>query len=72
MALATIIIGGILLVGGLLGQMFGTRHLSPTSKADRRASKVIATVGSVVIACWIVAFVVAHVMHMHMLVLGGR
>lgn len=61
----TLIIGGIVLAIGLFGQFFGIRRRTPTHPDDRRTGKIVLTIGSTVVGLWLVAFSVAHLLHLH-------
>jgi hypothetical protein len=63
-ALFTVIFGGIILIIGLLGQIFGIRKGRSTHPEDRRMGKLVFTVGSVVVALWVVAFVAVRLLHL--------
>ncbi len=65
MAWLTLIVGGVILLIGLLGQRFATWHENPTHPADRRVGKIVLTIGSTVVGLWLVAFSVVHLLHMH-------
>jgi hypothetical protein len=62
-ALFTVIFGGIILVIGLLGQIFGIRKGRSAHPEDRRMGKVVFTVGSIVVALWIVTFITVRLLH---------
>ena len=62
-ALFTVIFGGIILIIGLLGQIFGLRKRRSTHPEDRRMGRLVFTVGSVVVGLWIIAFVTARLLH---------
>jgi hypothetical protein len=62
-ALFTVIIGGIILIVGLLGQIFGIRKGRSSHPEDRRMGKIVFTVGSIVVALWIVTFVTVRLLH---------
>ncbi|MBV8437967.1 MAG: hypothetical protein JOY95_10690 [Silvibacterium sp.] len=62
-ALFTVIFGGIILIVGILGQIFGIRKGRSLHPEDRRMGKVAFTVGSIVVALWIVTFVTVHLLH---------
>ena len=62
-ALFTVIFGGIILVVGLLGQIFGIRKGRSVHPEDRRIGRVVFTVGSIVVALWIVTFVTVRLLH---------
>jgi hypothetical protein len=64
MAWFTVIFGGIILIVGLLGQIFGIRKGKSVHPEDRRMGKLVFTVGSVVVALWIVAFVTVRLLHL--------
>jgi hypothetical protein len=62
-ALFTVIFGGIILIIGLLGQIFGIRKGRSLHPEDRRMGRVVFTVGSIVVALWIVTFVTVRLLH---------
>jgi hypothetical protein len=62
-ALFTVIFGGIILIIGLLGQVFGIRKGRSVHPEDRRMGKIVFTVGSIVVALWIVTFVTVRLLH---------
>jgi hypothetical protein len=64
MALFTVIFGGIILIIGLLGQIFGIRKGRSAQPEDRRIGKLVFTIGSVVVGLWIVAFVATRLLHL--------
>jgi hypothetical protein len=57
MALFTVIFGGIILVIGLLGQIFGIRKGRSVHPEDKRMGRLVFTIGSVVVALWLITFV---------------
>jgi hypothetical protein len=59
----TVIFGGIILVIGILGQIFGIRKGRSIHPEDRRMGKVAFTVGSIVVALWIVTFITVRLLH---------
>lgn len=65
MAWFTLVLGALLMVVGLGGQIFGIHKSSTLAPHDRPARKWVITVGSLVIGLWIVAFSAAHVLHYH-------
>jgi hypothetical protein len=65
MAWFTLVLGALLMVIGIGGQIFGVRKTSTLAPHDRPARKWVITVGSLVIGLWIVAFSAAHVLHYH-------
>ncbi|MGB9030014.1 MAG: hypothetical protein WCC27_07835 [Acidobacteriaceae bacterium] len=65
MAWTTLILGALLLVIGIGGQIFGMRRTSTLAPGDRRIRNVIFTVGSLVIGLWVVAFSAARFLHHH-------
>lgn len=65
MAWFTLITGGIILIIGLLGQIFGTRRGNPTHPDDKRVGKLVVTIGSAVVGLWMVAFSAAHLLQLH-------
>ena len=62
-ALFTVIFGGIILIVGLLGQIFGIRKGRSIHPEDRRMGRVVLTVGSIVVALWLVTFVTVRLLH---------
>ena len=65
MAWFTLIFGGVILIVGLLGQMFGIRRRNPVHPDDRRVGKIVVSIGSAVVGLWIVAISAAHLLHTH-------
>lgn len=65
MAWFTLIFGGAILLIGLLGQVFGIRRGLPAHPEDRRARKLVVTIGSMVVGLWLVAFSAARLLHLH-------
>lgn len=67
MAWLTLVIGGIGLVVGLIGQIFFIRRykLPPAHPHDKLIAKIVVTIGSTVVAAWLVIFSVAHLMRLH-------
>ena len=65
MAWLTLIIGGAVLLAGLLGQCFGIRRGNPLHPGDKRAGKIIISVGSAVVGLWLMTFSLAHLLHAH-------
>jgi len=65
MAWLTLLIGGVVLIIGLLGQFFGIRRGQPAHPEDRRVGKLVITIGSTVVGLWLVAFSVAHLLQLH-------
>jgi len=63
MAWFTVIFGGIILIVGLLGQIFGIRKSKSSHPEDRRFGKLVFTIGSVVVGLWVVAFVASRLLH---------
>lgn len=64
MAYLTLIIGGVILVIGVLGQFFGLRRGPRMHPEDKHRAKVVASIGSAVVVLWIIFFAVSHLMHM--------
>jgi hypothetical protein len=62
-ALFTVIFGGVILIVGLLGQIFGIRKGKSIHPEDRRMGRVVFTVGSIVVALWIITFVTVRLLH---------
>ena len=62
-ALFTVIVGGIILIVGILGQIFGIRKGRSIHPEDRRIGRVAFTVGSIVVALWIVTFITVRLLH---------
>jgi hypothetical protein len=62
-ALFTVIFGGIILIVGLLGQIFGIRKGRSLHPEDRRMGRIVFTVGSIVVALWLVTFVTVRLLH---------
>lgn len=65
MAWLTLIIGGVILLIGLFGQMFGTRRGNPTHPDDKRVGRIVISIGSAVVGLWLVAFSAVHLLHLH-------
>jgi len=63
MAWFTVIFGGIILIVGLLGQIFGLQKGRSTHPEDKRMGRLVFTIGSVVVFLWIVAFTTARLLH---------
>jgi hypothetical protein len=63
MAWFTLIFGGLILIIGLLGQIFGIRRVRSGHPEDKRIGKLVFTIGSVVVGLWIVAFTAARLLH---------
>jgi hypothetical protein len=63
----TLIIGGSVLVAGLCGQCFGIRlgKSNPAHPDDKHIAKIVITIGSTVVAAWIVIFSAVHLLHLH-------
>lgn len=64
MAYLTLIIGGVILVIGVLGQFFGLRRGPRMNPEDKQRAKLVFTIGSAVVALWIVFFAVSHLMRL--------
>jgi len=60
----TLIIGGVILCIGILGQFFGVRRGPKLHPEDKRRAKLVLTIGSTVVALWVVFFAVAHLMRL--------
>jgi hypothetical protein len=63
MAWFTVIFGGIILLVGILGQFFGIRKGMSTHPEDLRLGRLVFTVGSIVVALWLVTFFVVRLLH---------
>lgn len=63
MAWFTVIFGGVILIIGLLGQIFGLRKGRSTHPEDRRFGRVVFTIGSIVVFLWLVAFTTTRILH---------
>jgi hypothetical protein len=61
----TLLIGGIILVAGLIGQFFFLRRGHPAHPADRRMGRIVITIGSTVVGLWVLFFSLAHLMRLH-------
>ena len=61
----TLIIGGLVLIVGLYGQFFAIRRGAPAHPEDKRAGRLILTIGSTVVGLWLVAFSVVHLLRLH-------
>jgi hypothetical protein len=59
----TLALGIVLMAIGLGGQIFGVRKSSSLAHHDRPVRKWVLTVGSLVVALWVVAFSAAHYLH---------
>lgn len=64
MAYLTLIIGGAILVIGVLGQFFGLRRGPRLHPDDKKRAKLVLTIGSTMVALWVIFFAVAHLMHL--------
>ncbi|GGH13128.1 hypothetical protein [Silvibacterium dinghuense] len=65
MAWMTLIIGGIILLAGLVGQYVFLRHRDPRHPHDRQARRLVVTIGSAVVGLWLVAFSAVQLLHLH-------
>jgi hypothetical protein len=65
MAWFTLIFGGVILLIGLFGQVFGIRHKPATHPQDRTAGRLVITIGSAVVGLWLVAFSAVRLLHLH-------
>jgi len=65
MAWLTLVIGGIILLIGLIGQFFGIRRGRPAHPEDKRVGRLVITIGSTVVGLWLVAFSVAYLLKGH-------
>ncbi len=65
MAWFTLIFGGVILLIGLSGQIFGIRRGNPSHPHDRQARRLVMTIGSAVVGLWLVAFSAARLLHLH-------
>lgn len=65
MAWFTLLFGGAILIIGLLGQIYGIRRRDPAHPEDRKARKLVVTIGSMVVGLWLVAFSAARLLHLH-------
>jgi hypothetical protein len=63
MAWFTVIFGGVILIIGLLGQIYGIREARSTHPQDKRIGRLVFTIGSVVVGLWIIAFVTVRLLH---------
>jgi hypothetical protein len=63
----TLLLGGVVLVLGLLGQFYGIRVTKPRPSPpdDRRMARIVLTIGSTVVGLWLVFFSVAHLLRLH-------
>jgi hypothetical protein len=64
MAWFTLIFGGAILIIGLLGQIYGIRREIPGHPHDRKARRLVVTIGSAVVGLWLVALSVARLLHL--------
>jgi len=64
MAWFTVVFGGIILIIGILGQIFGLRRGRSAHPEDKRLGRIVFTVGSIVVALWIVTFVAVHLLQL--------
>ncbi|MFT4111948.1 hypothetical protein [Silvibacterium sp.] len=65
MAWMTLIIGGIILLAGTLGQVVILRRKEAGHPQDRQARTLAVTIGSAVVGLWLVAFSAAQLLHLH-------
>jgi hypothetical protein len=65
MAWFTLIFGGLLLIAGIVGQIYGTRRGNPAHPEDKRIGKIVLTIGSAVVGLWLMAFSVAHLLQLY-------
>jgi hypothetical protein len=65
MAWFTLIIGGVVLVVGLIGQFFFIRRGKRTHPEDRRMGRIVITIGSTVVGLWVLFFSLAHLLRLH-------
>ena len=63
MAWFTGILGAVLLIVGILGQIFGIRKGRSIHPEDRRMGRVAFTVGSIVVGLWVVTFITVRLLH---------
>ena len=63
MAWFTGILGAVLLIVGILGQIFGIRKGRSLHPEDRRMGRVAFTVGSIVVGLWVVTFITVRLLH---------
>jgi uncharacterized membrane protein YiaA len=61
----TLIIGGVILIIGLLGQIFGIRGGKSGHPADKRVGTIVVSIGSVVVGVWIASLAAIRLLHMH-------
>lgn len=61
----TLIIGGTILIIGLLGQIFGMRRGNPAHPDSKHIGKIVASIGTLVVGAWIVAFSAAHLLRLY-------
>ena len=60
----TLIVGGVILCIGILGQFVGLRRGPKLHQEDKSRAKLVLTIGSTVVALWVVFFAVAHLMRL--------
>jgi hypothetical protein len=60
----TLVIGGVILVVGVLGQFFGVRRGPQVHPDDRHMGRIVLTIGSTVVGLWLVFIAVAHLMRL--------
>jgi len=63
----TLVIGGVILVVGVLGQFFGVRRGPRVHPEDRRMGRLVLTIGSTVVGLWLVFIAVAHLMRLQVI-----
>jgi hypothetical protein len=63
MAWLTLVIGGVILVIGVLGQFFWVRRGPRLHPEDKGRAKMVLTIGSTVVVLWVVFFFASHAMH---------
>lgn len=66
-AYLTLIIGGVILLIGILGQFFWVRRGPRLHPEDKSRVKLVLTIGSTVVALWVVFFAVAHLMRLQVI-----
>ena len=64
MAWFTLIFGGVILIIGLLGQIYGIRSSRSPHSHEKHIGKLVFTIGSVVVGLWVLAFAAVRLLHL--------